>query len=255
MIPTRVIPCLLLRDAGLIKTVEFQDPKYVGDPRNAVKIFNEKEIDEIVILDIDASRENRGPNFEQIAELAGEAFIPLAYGGGITDLEQIKKLFYLGVEKVILNQSAFSQPTLISDAAKRVGSQSIVASIDYKKNIFGKATVYISNGTTSTKEKVLDYARKMVDYGAGELILNSIERDGTYNGYDQEMIEMVSKAISVPVVAVGGASKVEDFRLAVEAGASAVAAGSMFVYQRPHNAVLINYPNQAILKQEIFDKI
>jgi cyclase len=249
----RVIPVLLLHKGGLYKTVKFDKPNYVGDPINAVKIFNEKEIDEIVVLDIDAGRENRGPNFDQITEIAGEAFIPLAYGGGISDIEQIKKLFYLGVEKVILNYACHNNPKLITDAANRVGSQSVVASIDYKKNIFGKATVYVSNGKLSTKQPVVDFARKMVDFGAGEIILNSIERDGTYKGYDLEMIEKISKSVSVPVVAVGGASQVEDFRLAIEAGASAVAAGSMFVYQRPHNAVLINYPSQAVLKKEIFE--
>ncbi len=251
----RVIPVLLLHKNGLYKTVKFAKPGYVGDPINAVKIFNEKEIDEIVVLDIDATAQNRGPNFEKISELASEAFIPLAYGGGITTMDQIQKLFFLGVEKIILNRSAFINPSLITEAAKRVGSQSVVASIDYKRNFFGKEIVYTINGKESAKLHPVDYARKLVEYGAGEIILNSIDRDGTYDGYDLAMIEKISKAVPVPVVAVGGASDVTDFRKAIQSGASAVAAGSMFVYQRPHNAVLINYPGQAILKKEIFDTI
>jgi len=251
----RVIPVLLLHKNGLYKTVKFAKPGYVGDPINAVKIFNDKEIDEIVVLDIDATAQNRGPNFEKISELASEAFIPLAYGGGISNMEQVQKLFFLGVEKIILNHSAFTNPSLVTEAAKRVGSQSVVASIDYKRNFLGREIVYIGNGKTSTKLHPLQYAQKLVDCGAGEIILNSIDRDGTYAGYDLPMIEKISKAVSVPVVAVGGASEVADFRKAVMAGASAVAAGSMFVYQRPHNAVLINYPGQAILKKEIFDTI
>lgn len=251
----RVIPVLLLHKNGLYKTVKFAKPGYVGDPINAVKIFNDKEIDEIVVLDIDASAQQRGPNFERIAELASEAFIPMAYGGGITTIEQVQKLFFLGVEKIVLNHSAYHKPSLVTEAAKRVGSQSVVASIDYKRNLFGKPVVYILNGKESIKVSPVDYAKKLAELGAGEIILNSIDRDGTYAGYDLETIEKVSKSVSVPVVAVGGASGVPDFLNAIENGASAVAAGSLFVYQRPHNAVLINYPTQEILKKEIFNRI
>lgn len=251
----RVIPVLLLHKNGLYKTTRFAKPGYVGDPINAVKIFNDKEIDEIVVLDIDASAQNRGPDFERISELASEAFIPLAYGGGISNMEQVQKLFFLGVEKIILNHRAFINPSLITAAAKRVGSQSVVASIDYKRNFFGKEMVYTLNGKESTRQTPLEYARRQVEYGAGEIILNSIDRDGTYSGYDIEMIGKISAAVPVPVVAVGGAAEVTDFKKAVQAGASAVAAGSMFVYQRPHNAVLINYPSQSVLKKEIFDTL
>ena len=248
----RVIPVLLIHKGGLVKSRKFKDYKYVGDPINAVKIFNEKEIDELVVLDIDASRENRGPRMEQLKEITGEAFIPLAYGGGITTIEQVKELFYLGVEKVIFNAQALSNPGLITEAAKLAGSQSVVVSIDFKKNIFGKRKVYGLNGTKSHSEDLLSYAMKMERYGAGEIFLNAIDLDGTYLGYDQETIKEVCGNLHIPVVVCGGAAGFADFVSAVKNGASAVAAGSMFVFQRPHNAVLISYPSQAALKENFY---
>jgi cyclase len=250
----RIIPVLLLHKKGLYKTTRFARPAYIGDPINTVKIFNDKEIDEIIVLDIDAGPEHRDPDFEKIEAIASEAFMPFAYGGGITTTDHAQKLLYLGAEKIILNRAAFIKPSLITAIANRAGSQSVVVSIDYKKNFFGRDLVYVANGRQSTGLQPLEYARRMAELGAGEIILNSIERDGTYKGYDLEMIDKISKAVPVPVVALGGASTILDFRKAVQAGASAVAAGSMFVYQRPHNAVLINYPKQALLKQEIFSK-
>ena len=255
MARVRVIPVLLIHKGGLYKTVQFDNPQYVRDPINAVKIFNEKEIDEIVVLDIDASRQGKGPNFDQVAGIASEAFVPLAYGGGISTVDEAKRLFFLGVEKIILNTSAFTNPGLIAEIANRVGSQSVVVSIDYKHNLFGKPVVYTLNGRNSTRLDPVTYAKKMVDLGAGEIILNCIERDGTYRGYDVNTIEKVSSSIPVPLVALGGASSVQDLRSAIVAGASAVAAGSMFIFQRPHNAVLINYPNQSVLEREIFDTL
>lgn len=251
----RVIPVLLIQQGGLVKTVRFKDPTYVGDPINAVKIFNEKEIDEIVILDIDASVEKRGPDFNLISQLAGEAFIPLAYGGGISNIEEIKKLFYLGVEKVIFNHQAFTNPSLLTEAAGLVGSQSIVASIDVKKNWLGKCHAYVLNGTVNTKFDPVTYARKLQAAGAGEIFLNVIDRDGTYGGYELDMIQKVSQAVDVPVIACGGAAEIGDFSKAVKAGASAVAAGSMFVFQRVHRAVLINYPSQADLIAQLYTRI
>jgi cyclase len=248
----RVIPVLLLQKGGLVKSVRFKNHKYVGDPINAVKIFNEKEIDEIVILDIDATREKRPPDMRRIKEIAGEAFIPLAYGGGITTLDEISELFYTGVEKIIVNNSAVQKPQLITDAAKLVGSQSIVVSIDVKKNLFGKYKVYTRNGNDNTGEDPVEFAKKMQDLGAGELFLHAIDRDGTYSGYDLEIIKKVSQAVSIPVIACGGAGAIDDFRQAAEQGASAVAAGSFFVFQRPHNAVLISYPSQNELKSRLY---
>jgi imidazole glycerol-phosphate synthase subunit HisF len=248
----RVIPVLLLRKGGLVKSVRFKDYQYIGDPINAVKIFNEKEIDEIIILDIDAVRENRGPNFSQISELTGEAFVPLAYGGGISNIDEIKKLFYTGIEKVVINYHAFVNPLLVTDAAKLVGSQSVVVSIDVRKNLFRKYKVYVKNGTENTGMDPLAYALKMQDAGAGEIFLNNIDLDGTYGGYDLELIALLSTRLKIPLVASGGASKLEDFPAAINSGASAVAAGSMFVFQRPHNAVLISYPSQQDLKEKVY---
>ncbi len=250
----RIIPVLLLHKKGLYKTIRFVKPTYIGDPINTVKIFNDKEIDEIIVLDIDAGQEQRDPDFENIEAIASEAFMPFAYGGGIMTTDHAQKLLYLGAEKIILNRAAFMKPSLITVVANRAGSQSVVVSIDYKKNFFGKDLVYVANGRQSTGLPPVAYARRMAELGAGEIIINSIDRDGTYRGYDLEMIDKISKAVPIPVVSLGGASTVLDFRKAVQAGASAVAAGSMFVYQRPHNAVLINYPKQALLNQEIFSK-
>lgn len=248
----RVIPVLLLHEGGLVKSVRFKNYQYVGDPINAVKIFNEKEIDEIVILDIDATANQRGPDFQKISEIAGEAFIPLAYGGGIKSIADVQKLFYVGVEKIILNHSAFQQPQLITASARMVGSQSVVVSIDVNKNWLGKYKVFIKNGTENTGRDPVEYAKDVVSAGAGEIFLNVIGRDGTYGGYDLELISQLSRAVEVPVIACGGASSTEDFAAAVKNGASAVAAGSMFVFQRPHQAVLISYPSQEELTRKLF---
>ena len=251
----RVIPVLLIHKGGLIKSVKFKHYKYVGDPINAVKIFNEKEIDEIIILDIDASRDKRPPNMQKIKEITGEAFIPLGYGGGISAIEEIKELFYLGVEKIILNYTAVKNPALVTEAANLVGSQSVVVSVDVKKNIFGKYKVYTQNATENTGLDPVVFAKKMEDAGAGEIFLNSIDNDGTYGGYDLELIKNISSGLSVPLIACGGAASVNDFNKAVEHGASAVAAGSMFVFQRPHNAVLISYPSQKELTDNLYSRL
>lgn len=244
MLKTRVIPCLLLKNQGLVKTVKFKDPTYVGDPINAVKIFNEKEVDELVFLDITASVERRKPNFKVIEDLASECFMPFGYGGGIRNLDEIKELLKLGVEKVVINSYAFEDNTFIKKAADLCGSQSVVVSIDVKKNFFGKYEVCIYSGKKSTKMDPVEYAKKMQHFGAGEIFLNSIDRDGTMQGYDIELIKKVSEAVTIPVVACGGAWKLEHFSEAVKkGGASAVSAGSMFVFHGPHRAVLITYPS------------
>lgn len=251
----RVIPVLLIQQGGLVKSVKFKNHKYVGDPINAVKIFNEKEVDEIVLLDISATVEKRGPNIQQIQEIASEAFMPLGYGGGISTLEQIKSLISAGVEKVILNSSAYDRIQLVTEGANYVGSQSIVVSIDVKKNLWGKYKVYVNNGTRNTNEDPVSYAKKMESAGAGELVIMSIDRDGTFLGYDEELIQMVSNAVSIPVVAIGGASSLDDFAKAIRRGASAVAAGSLFVFQRPHLAVLISYPSYKELTEKLFSSV
>lgn len=248
----RVIPVLLIDNGRLVKSVKFKNHTYVGDPINAVKIFNEKEVDEIVILDISATSEKRGPDMTRIQDIASEAFMPLAYGGGITTLQQIQELIASGVEKVILNTSAFRNTKLITDAARYVGSQSVVVSLDVKKNILGKYKAYIENGSFSTGFDPVTFAKKMELLGVGELILTSIEREGTYLGYDTELIQTVAKSVNIPVVALGGAATLDDFSKAIVNGASAVAAGSMFVFQRPHRAVLISYPTQKELREKLF---
>ena len=248
----RVIPILLLHNRGLVKSVKFKNYKYVGDPINAVKIFNEKEVDEICILDITATKQRKQPDIRHITEIVSEAFMPLSYGGGVHNLEQAEKLFYNGVEKIVLNYAATHSKSLIREIADRYGRQSVVVSIDYKANWLGKVSVHTLCGEEDTKIHPVEKAKEAQDCGAGEILLNSIDRDGTYTGYDLPMIERVSRAVDIPVVACGGASAVEDFKRAVESGAAGVAAGSMFVFQRPHNAVLISYPNQATLKEKLF---
>lgn len=245
MLKTRVIPCLLLRNKGLVKTVKFKDPKYVGDPFNAVRIFNEKEVDELIFLDITASLENRKPNLKLISEIASECFMPFGYGGGVRTVEEAQALFNLGVEKVILNTAAFENPKLVEACARLGGSQSVVVSVDVKKSFFGKQEVYIRSGTQNTKMDPALYAEQMENAGAGELFLNSIDRDGVMHGYDLPLLRKVADAVRVPVVACGGAGKLEDFSQAVREGhVSAVSAGSMFVFHGKHRAVLITYPSQ-----------
>jgi imidazole glycerol-phosphate synthase subunit HisF len=250
MLKTRVIPCLLLKGQGLVKTTRFRDPVYVGDPINAIKIFNDKEVDELIVLDISASREGRAPRFELIRDIASECFMPLAYGGGIRSLDEIRELFAIGVEKVVLNTAAIRDPALVEAAARAAGSQSIVVSIDAKRRLFGGYEVYGAGGTQGTGLRPVEFAARMEAAGAGEIFLTSIDRDGTAEGFDIELVRGVSDAVSVPVVACGGAGSVGHFRQAVLDGhASAVSAGSMFVFHGKHRAVLISYPTPAELRQ------
>ena len=252
----RVIPVLLIQNGGLVKSVQFKRHRYVGDPINAVKIFNEKEVDEIVIIDISASREKRAPDLVQIKEIGGEAFMPLAYGGGITSLSQIKEILYIGAEKVVINTSAIDRPELISTAASQFGTQSIVVSIDVRLSWGGAYKVYKSGGKKKTKLNPIELSKKVEELGAGEILLTSIEKEGTFDGYDYKLIKDISEAVSIPVIAAGGAGSMTDFKKAViESGASAVAAGSFFVYQQPLRAVLISYPNQEKLIKELFSYV
>jgi cyclase len=253
MLRTRVIPCLLLKDNGLVKTINFKNPTYVGDPINAIKIFNEKEVDELVFLDITASKEKRGPNFKMLSEITTECFMPLGYGGGITTIEEIETLFQLGIEKVILNSSAFFNENLLKKAIEIFGSQSIVVSIDVKKHWFTqKQSVYTLSGSKNTHFSPITYAKKMEEVGVGEIIVNSIDHDGTMEGYDLNLIQSISSNVKIPVVALGGAGSIIDLGKAKKNGASAVAAGSLFIYQKKHRAVLITYPTQSELEKTLY---
>lgn len=241
----RVLPCLLLKDKGLVKTVQFKDPRYIGDPINAVWIFNQKMVDELIFLDITASRMPREPPLELISKLSDECYMPLTYGGGIRSIGEIKRLLNAGVEKVAINTQAVENPSLIKDASDTFGSQSIVASIDAKRRWNGSYEAYIYSGTRPAGIDPVTLAVRMESLGAGEIFINSIDRDGTMQGYDIELIKRVSNAVSIPVIACGGAGKLEDFARAVTEGrASAVAAGSFFVYHGRRRAVLINFPTE-----------
>jgi len=241
----RVIPVLLLSNEGIVKTVKFKNPTYLGDPINAVKIFNEKEVDELCILDIEASKNRKEPDFEWLTNIASEAFMPLSYGGGITSIDQIKRLIKVGFEKVVLNTSAIRNPELISEAAKIAGSQSIVVSIDVKKNLWGKYVAVIEDGNTKTDVSPVELAVRSEKLGAGEIIINSIDNDGVMMGYDYKLIKSITSEVGIPVIALGGAGNLEHIYKAIySAGAHAAAAGSLFVYYGPKKAVLINYPQE-----------
>lgn len=247
MLIHRVVPCLLLREGSLVKTVKFGRDKYVGDPINAVKIFNEKECDEILVVDIDASRERRGPDFGLIESIAGECFMPLAYGGGIRTADDAKRLFDIGVEKVCLQTAALREPRIIREIADRAGEQAVVVSVDVRRNWRGKKELHSTAGV-KTGLSWQDAIRRAADHGAGEILLNAVDRDGTLSGPDLELIGEAASIADIPVMAIGGISSLQDIGDAVNAGASAVAAGAFFVFEGPHRAVLISYPLHAELK-------
>ena len=248
MLRARAIPCLLLKGDGLVKTVRFKEPKYVGDPINAVKIFNEKEVDELIFLDITATPARREPDFERVRDIASECFMPMCYGGGVRSLDHARKLFNLGVEKVSLNTAAAEQPALITELAGVFGNQSVIVGVDVKRDWLGRPRVFTHCGTKNTGREPVEYVREMEQRGAGEILLNSVDRDGTMQGFDTELIGEVTRAVQVPVVACGGAGSVAHLGAAVAAGASGVAAGSLFVFTGPHRAVLINYPSPRELR-------
>ena len=246
----RAVPVLLLKGGLLYKTVKFKNPKYVGDPRIAVKLFNDKGADELILLDIAATQEGRRPDFKLIEEIAGECFMPLAYGGGIRNLEDVQTIFKSGVEKIVINTYAMENPGFVAEASRINGSSSVVVCIDAKRDVFGRYQVYTRSGTQRTGVAPASFARQMAAEGAGEIIINSIDRDGTGEGYDLALTRSVTTAVDVPVVACGGAGTIEHLRTAVhEAGASAAAAGSLFVFQGPHRAVLITFPDDEELKK------
>lgn len=241
----RIIPFLLLQEGSLVKTRKFADPKYIGDPINAVKIFNEKEVDELVLLDIGATPAGKGPDYELIRDIASGAFMPVGYGGGINSLAQIENLFKAGVEKVSLNSILYENPDLIAEAARIFGSQSIVACIDVKRELLGRYSLYSHGGKVRQKADAFEHIKKLEDLGAGELVLNSIDRDGLMGGYDLAFVEKVAKSVPIPMICIGGAGNVEHLREGLRAGASAAGAGSMFVFHGKHKAVLISYTDPA----------
>lgn len=242
---TRVMPVLLLKDEGLVKTVNFKKPKYIGDPINAVRIFNEKEVDEIVILDISATPGQRGPNFDLLCDIANEAFMPMAYGGGITNLDQIRRVLSLGFEKVIINSIAYEAPQLVAEAAAIFGSQSIVGALDVRRNLWGRYQLVSGGGLVKQGVGLSDHLHTLLRGGVGELLVNSVDRDGTMTGYDLALLKEVTDTAQVPVIACGGAGTLEHFVEAIEVGqASALAAGSMFVFVGKHRAVLLSYPDR-----------
>lgn len=245
MLRPRIIPCLLIQDNGLVKTVRFKDAKYVGDPINAVKIFNEKEADELIVLDIDASVNGAEPNYKQIANLAAECRMPLCYGGGIRTPEQARRIISLGVEKVAISSAALENPRLITSIAEEVGRQSVVVVLDHKKRLLGGThDVWTHNGTRNTKRSVLDVAVEMADLGAGEIVINSIENDGRMKGYDLELAMKVRQAIKIPITILGGCGSLDDMKQVItKCGVVGVAAGSFFVFKGPYRAVLISYPS------------
>lgn len=251
MIRPRVIPALLLKGQGLVKTVKFKDPTYLGDPINIVKIFNDKEVDELVFLDITATQEKRRPSFEMLAKITSECFMPLGFGGGIRSLEDVKMLLGLGIEKVILNTAAVEMPNLVTEIADYAGSQAVVISMDVKRSLLGKYEVFTRSGRQATGLDPVRHAQEMERRGAGELFVNSIDRDGTMQGYDLDLIRRVAEAVSIPVIACGGAGTIQHLAEAIRAGASAAAAGSMFVFQGPLRGVLISYPSQEELRRAL----
>lgn len=241
----RLIPSLLIKEQGLVKTTKFANPRYLGDPINAVKIFNGKGVDELCILDITASSEKRGPDFEYLQDIASEAFMPLSYGGGITTIEQIEKLFFIGYEKVILNTAFIQNPDLVRQAVNLAGSSSVVISIDVKTEMFGKRTCYINDGKMKVNGDPVSLAKRAVELGAGEILLNSISRDGMMQGYDIKLVQDVVNAVSIPVIACGGAKDIHDFKEVLHVGgAHAAAAGSLYVYYGSQKAVLITAPEE-----------
>lgn len=252
----RIIPTLLIDKGMMVKTVRFQKPRYLGDVVNAVKIFNNKGVDELCILDISATMLEKDPDFDLLHDIATEAFMPLSYGGGITNIEQIKKLFKTGYEKIILNTALVKNPELVRQAVSYAGSQSIVASIDVKKDLFGKELCYIGDGDIKTGKSPIELAKYAEKLGVGEIILTSINSEGMMNGYDVDLVQKVSDCVDIPVIANGGAGKIEDIRDVLKIGhADAAAAGSFFVYYGRNRAILITAPSEEeLLESQIYNK-
>lgn len=250
MLQTRVIPCLQLINDSLVKTVKFDKHGYIGDPINTVRIFNELEVDELCFLDIRASVQGREPNIELLHQIADECFMPLSYGGGVKTFEKAQQILSIGFEKIVLNTSAYRTPEVVTKIAEHFGAQAVIGSIDVKKNMWGKYQVYVNDGTEKIDMNVVEWAKKLENLGVGELLITSVDRDGTWSGYDTELIRKVSEAVSVPVIANGGAGEMKHIGEVVKKGhASAVALGSMVVYQKKGMGVLVNFPDKSQLEK------
>ena len=252
MLRPRIIPSLLVHENGLVKTVNFKNPKYVGDPINAVKIFNEKEVDELAVFDIDATVLGKEPNYSLIERLASQSMMPLCYGGGVKTVEQAQKIFSLGIEKIALSSAVLQNPSLITEISDRVGAQSVIVVLDVKKKLLGGYEVYTHNGKKATGINPFKFAEEAQKLGAGEIVINSIDKDGVMKGYDMDLISKIREKITVPMTVLGGAGSLEDIEKVIDKhGVIGVAAGSLFVFKGPYKAVLINYPTQ-IEKNKIF---
>jgi cyclase len=247
MLRPRIIPCLLVRNNGLVKTLNFANPKYVGDPINAVKIFNEKEVDELIVLDIDASVRNKEPDYVLIKNLAAECRMPLCYGGGVKTVKQVEKIISLGVEKVAISSAAVSNPELVAQAAEIVGGQSVVVVMDIKKSpLNGNYEIWTHNGSRPTANYPAEFARKVESLGAGEVVINSIDNDGVMKGYDVALVRSIRDAITLPITVLGGAGSMKDIGDLIRTfGIVGAAAGSLFVFKGIYRAVLINYPSRS----------
>ena len=252
----RIIPILTISGNKLVKTVRFNKPNYLGDPINAIKIFNDKEVDEILVLDISVSKNNGQINFKLIEEMASECFMPLGYGGGIKNMKDVERLFSCGIEKIVLNSVLLTDPGFITKIAEKYGVQSVVVSLDIKKHFLGGVRPYFVSGDKSINKDIVLWAKEVESLGAGEIILNNIDRAGTFSGLDMQLIEKVSSAVSIPLVPCGGVNSLEDMLKGVKAGASAIAAGSFFVYKNNDTkSILINYPSQPELVNKIYNYI
>ncbi len=244
MLRPRIIPCLLVHESGLVKSVQFKNYKYIGDPINAVRIFNEKQSDELMLIDIDATVNKNEPNYKLIQNIASECRMPLCYGGGIKNVEQAQIIFSLGVEKIALSSILIEKPKLITEIASKVGSQSVVAVLDIKKKMFGGYELYTHNGRKSTGINPIEFVKKIEELGAGEIVINSIDQDGMMNGYDLKLVEQVRNSTSLPLTVLGGAGSMTDIgNLIQNYGIIGAAAGSLFVFKGVYKAVLINYPS------------
>jgi cyclase len=252
MLRPRIIPSLLIHDNGLVKTVNFKNPKYVGDPINAVKIFNEKAVDELAVFDIDATVLGKEPNYSLIERLASQSMMPLCYGGGVKTVEQAQRIFSLGIEKIALSSAVLHNPELITEISDRVGAQSVIVVLDVKKKLLGGYEVYTHNGKKATGINPFKFVEEAQKLGAGEIVINSIDKDGVMKGYDLDLIAKVREKISLPMTVLGGAGSLDDIEKVIDQhGVIGVAAGSLFVFKGPYKAVLINYPTQ-IEKNKIF---
>lgn len=248
MLRTRVIPALLLDDQSLVKTQRFRRQRYIGDPCNTVRIFNELEVDELAFLDITATREHRAPNFALLEDIATECFMPLSYGGGLTRFADAARIFSIGFEKVVINSHAYDRPELITEIADVYGSQAVVVSIDVRRTRLGREHMYSHGGRRARKGDPVSWAVEAQRRGAGEILLTSISREGTWSGLDLDLTRRVASAVDIPVIAHGGAGSLSDIGSAVHEGrASSVALGSMVVFQKKDFGVLVNFPDPVAL--------